>query len=267
MPPFLATKEHLLATFDAARPHIIDPDSLELLEPIGAASNWQGLAPKQPAWLTQVFQPYSNPAHPVCDHLQCTDASAGEFITANYSAGLSLLSAIDRFRRWYKGKLSRDGVILKNPWGAFTSLVRYRFDSQTFEKWRLVLPNGEPVIIQQAIHQMALTEDYIIVGDIAFKIELSQIFAPFLFGAIRKYSVKIGYWLSLVFLQLIQPIPYANLYLVKRADLDRPIPPGEEPTITAVKLFCPVKFRTLSPIIATPTAKLPCCRRIMAAGT
>ena len=54
---FLATKEHLLATFDAARPHIIDPDSLELLEPIGAASNWQGLAPKQPAWLTQVFQP------------------------------------------------------------------------------------------------------------------------------------------------------------------------------------------------------------------
>ncbi|AFY95833.1 carotenoid oxygenase family protein [Chamaesiphon minutus] len=236
---FLATKEHLLATFDAARPHIIDPDSLELLEPIGAASNWQGLAPKQPAWLTQVFQPYSNPAHPVCDHLQCADTSAGEFITANYSAGLSLLSAIDRFRRWYKGKLGRDGVILKNPWGAFTSIVRYRFDSQTFEKWRLVLPNGEPVIIQQAIHQMALTEDYIIVGDIAFKIELSQIFAPFLFGAIRKYSVKIGYWLSLTFLQLIQPIPYASLYIVKRADLDRPIPPGEMPTLTAVKIILP----------------------------
>ena len=129
-----------------------------------------------------------------------------------------MLSAIDRLRRWYKGKLGRDGVILKHPWGAFTSIVRYRFDSKTFEKWRLVLPSGEPVIIEQAIHQMALTEDYIIVGDIAFKIELSQIFAPFLFGAIRKYSVKIGYWLSLVFLQLIQPIPYASLYIVKRSD-------------------------------------------------
>ncbi|WP_373543892.1 carotenoid oxygenase family protein [Chamaesiphon sp.] len=235
---FLATKEHLLATFDAARPHILDPDSMELLEPIGEAIKWQGLAPKQPAWLTQVFQPYSNPAHPVCDHLQ-SDSSAGEFITANYSAGLSLLSAIDRLRRWYKGRLGRDGVILKHPWGAFTSLVRYRFDSKSFEKWRLVLPSGEPVIIQQAIHQMALTEDYIIVGDIAFKIELSQIFAPFLFGRIRKYSVQIGYWLSLVFLQLVQPIPYASLYLVKRKDLDRPIPPGTQPTLTAVKIILP----------------------------
>jgi Retinal pigment epithelial membrane protein len=235
---FIATKDHLLATFDAARPHILDPDSMELLEPIGAATDWQGLAPKQPAWITQVFQPYSNPAHPVCDHLQSID-TAGEFITANYSAGLSLLSVIDRFRRWYKDKRGQDGVILKNPWGAFTNLVRYRFDSKSFEKWRLVLPNGEPVIIQQAIHQMALTEDYIIVGDIAFKIELSQIFAPFLFGGIRKYSVQIGYWLSLVFLKLVQPLPYANLYLVKRSDLDLPIPPGEQPTLTAIKIVLP----------------------------
>jgi Retinal pigment epithelial membrane protein len=236
---FVATKEHLLVTFDAARPHIIDPDSLELIAPIGAANYWQGLAPKQPAWLTQVFQPYSNPAHPVCDHLQATDQSAGEFITANYSAGLSLLSVLDRFRRWLKARLNQDGIILRNPWGAFTNLVRYRFDSETFEKWRLVLPDGEPVIILQAIHQMAMTEDYIIVGDIAFKIEISQIFAPFLFGGIRKYSVQIGYWLSLVFLKLVQPLPYANLYLVKRSDLDLPIAPGVQPTLTAIKIVLP----------------------------
>ncbi len=236
---FVATKEHLLATFDAARPHIIDPDTLELLEPIGEASNWQGLAPKQPAWITQVFQPYSNPAHPVCDHLHVPVTSAGEFITANYSAGVSLLNIADRFRRWLKARLSEDGIILTNPWGAFTSLIRYRFDSQSFEKWRLVLPNGEPVIIQQAIHQMALTEDYILVGDIAFKIELSQIFAPFLYGYIRKFSAQIGYWLSITFTKLVQPLPYANLYLVKRADLDRPIPSGEKPTLTAIKITLP----------------------------
>ncbi len=236
---FVATKEHLLVTFDAARPHIIDPDTLELIAPIGAASYWQGLAPKQPAWLTQVFQPYSNPAHPVCDHLQATDQSAGELITANYSAGLSLLSVLDRFRRWLKARLNQDGIILRNPWGAFTNLVRYRFDRETFEKWRLVLPDGEPVIILQAIHQMAMTEDYIIVGDIAFKIEISQIFAPFLFGGIRKYSVQIGYWLSLVFLKLVQPLPYANLYLVKRSDLDLPIAPGVQPTLTAIKIVLP----------------------------
>jgi Retinal pigment epithelial membrane protein len=240
---FVATKEHLLVTFDAARPHIIDPDSMELLEPIGAVSNWDGLAPRLPAFLTQVFQPCSNPAHPVCDHLKSLSPlnpePAGEFVTSNYSAGLSLLSWIDRFRRWYKNKLTQDGIVLTNPWGAFTYIVRYRFESKSFERWRLILPNGEPVIIQQAVHQMALTEDYIIVGDIAFKIELSQIFAPFLFGGIRKYSVQIGYWLSLVFLKLIQPLPYANLYLVKRSDLDKTIDPDELRTLTAIQIVLP----------------------------
>jgi hypothetical protein len=240
---FVATKEHLLATFDAARPHIIDPDSMELLEPIGPVTNWDGLAPKLPPFLTQVFQPCSNPAHPVCDHLNSLNPldpePAGEFVTSNYSAGLSLLSGIDRFRRWLKGKLKQDDIILTNPWGAFTYIVRYRFNSKKFERWRLVLPNGEPVIIQQAVHQMALTENYIIVGDIAFKIELSQIFAPYLFGGIRKYSVQIGYWLSLIFLKLIQPLPYANLYLVKRSDLDEPTPSGKMPTITAIQIVLP----------------------------
>ena len=60
---------------------------------------------------------------------------------------------------------------------------------------------------------MAMTEDYILVGDIAFKIELSQIFAPFLYGYIRKFSAQIGYWLSITFTKLVQPLPYANLYI------------------------------------------------------
>jgi hypothetical protein len=240
---FVATKEHLLVTFDAARPHIIDPDSMELLEPIGAITSWDGLAPKLPAFLTQVFQPCSNPAHPLYDHVKSLSPlnpePAGELVTSNFSAGLSLLSWIDRFRRWYKNKLSQDGIVLTNPWGAFTYIVRYRFESKSFERWRLILPNGEPVIIQQAVHQMALTEDYILVGDVAFEIELSQIFAPFLFGSIRKYSVQIGYWLSLVFLKLIQPLPYANLYLVKRSDLDKPIAPDELRTLTAIQIVLP----------------------------
>ena len=232
---FIAMRDQLLITFDAARPHIIDPDTLELIEPIGVSGDWKGLVPTLPATLTQIFQPYSTPAHPMCDHIKTPD----ELITANYSAGVSLLSAVDRFRRWLKARLNQDGIILKHPWGAFTYLIRYRFDGKKLDKWRLVLPNGEPVIILQAIHQMAITEDYILVGDIAFKIELSQIFAPFLFGSIRKYSAQIGYWVSLIFLKLVQPLPYANLYLVKRSDLDLPIPDGKIPTLTAIKITLP----------------------------
>jgi hypothetical protein len=258
---FAVTKEHLLVTFDAARPHIIDPDTLELLAPIGAVNNWKGLAPKLPPFLTQVFQPCSNPAHPLCDHLKPIDASAsvqpaGEIVTANFSAGLSMLNIVDQFRQWLKARLNQDNIFLTNPWGAFTDLIRYRFDDQHIEKWRLVLPNGEPVIIQQAIHQMSLTEDYILIGDVAFEIELSQIFAPFLFGGLRKVSAQIGYWLSITFIQLVQPQLHAHLYLVNRSDLDRPILPGEQPTLTAIKITLPREVSHFVTDYSNPDGKI-----------
>lgn len=36
---FLQTRNHLLVTIDAGRPYIVDPDSLELIEPIGSTSD------------------------------------------------------------------------------------------------------------------------------------------------------------------------------------------------------------------------------------
>jgi hypothetical protein len=251
---FLATKEHLLVTFDAARPHIIDPDTLELLAPIGSAlgKSWTGLAPKLPPILNQVFQPCSNPAHPLCDRVKPIDAAptvqpAGEIVTANFSAGFGMVNIFNRLRKRLKERLNQDGVVLTNSWGGFTDLIRYRLnddrtfdkDDRNFEKWRLFLPNREPVIIEQAIHQMCLTEDYILIGDVAFKIELAQIFAPFLIGKIRKISAYLGYLLSITFIKLVQPPSYANVYLVKRADLDRHIPEGEHRTLTAIKVTLP----------------------------
>lgn len=221
---FLATRNHLLVTFDGARPYVIDPDTLELLEPIGAVSEWKGLGPKLPPQLTQVFQPYSNPAHPVCDHSQIQPSpdcsGSDEIFTVNYSQGLSLVRDINRFRRWLIRSLGRRGQVLTNPWGSFTRLIRYQLGGQV-ESWQLFLPSGEPVVIEQAVHQMVLTEDYIILGDIAFEIELSQIFSPFLFGYLRNIVTKqIGYQLSLIFLEIVQPLPFANLYVVRRKDLD-----------------------------------------------
>jgi hypothetical protein len=39
---------------------------------------------------------------------------------------------------------------------------------------------GQPVIVEQSLHQIAITERFIILADIAFKMEFSQIFSPFL---------------------------------------------------------------------------------------
>lgn len=256
---FLVTKEHLIVTFDGARPHIIDPDSLEILDAIGAANEWLGLAPSLiPKQLQQIFQPYSNPAHPVCDctpnpkYLEFKDADG--LYTVNFSQGLSLLQVVDRFRQWLRRQ--QNDRVLTNSWGGFTDLLLYRFDRQQIRRWRLFLPNGEPVVAKHAIHQMALTEDYIILGDIAFEIELSQIFGPFLFGYILAYlrnqsknltelSSLIGSWISSVFFRLVPPRPFAELYLVPRAkvieSLQQQIPDRdlEQTRLIATKITLP----------------------------
>ncbi len=119
----------------------------------------------------------------------------------------------------------------KQELGRFTHLIRYRFANEqkglqpTMERWRLVLPDGEPVLVDQSLHQLAITEKYIILADIAFKMEFSQIFTPFLFGFLRLWKFNrthsLGTWIYAVFLQAIKPLPFANLYIVNRQDLDR----------------------------------------------
>jgi hypothetical protein len=213
---FLATRDHLLLTFDAARPHIFDPDSMELLSPIGGINDWLGLGFQQAPKDAQLFLPYSNPAHPVCDRSE----DANEFFTVNFSSGAIVFAYVDRFRRWLKQKLALKGKVLSNAWIGFTDLIRYNFDGSKVDKWRLYLPNGEPVLVEQAVHQMALTKDYIIVGDIAFEIEISQIFAPYVISWVRRVSKRLAKWLTLKFTKLNPPQPFASLYLIDRQTLD-----------------------------------------------
>jgi Retinal pigment epithelial membrane protein len=253
----LATRDRLIVTFDGGRPHVIDPDTLEILEPVGQASDWISLAPSWiPHRFKQIFQPYSNPAHPQCEH--CLNEEHSDFnevdglFSVNYSQGLSLLRSIDLFRQWLRQTLGIKGKVLRWSWGAFTDLIRYRFEKNQDKSWqkiRLFLPNGEPVVIEQSVHQMALTEDYILIGDIAFEIEVSQIFGPYFWGYIffylrnfsrryLKFSRKLGYWISLRFLALVPPFPFAHLYLISRSELDKALINNEE-RVTAKKVCLP----------------------------
>ena len=43
------------------------------------------------------------------------------------------------------------------------------------QKWEVVLPNGEPVKVSQSIHQIGLTEDYIVLVDTAFKTLIEEL--------------------------------------------------------------------------------------------
>ncbi|GAA6619637.1 carotenoid oxygenase family protein [Scytonema sp. NUACC26] len=220
---FAQTKERLVVTFDAGRPYEIDPDTMELLEPVGSTKDWLSIFPIIP-W---IFPTYSNPAHPVADVTKDS-----EFLySVNYSTGyngkfqkivnqsLNIIYWIGCFKQIWK-KLEKIQLTYEDFFGSFTDLVRYNFTTKKMERWRLTL-DGKPLYISQAVHQIAITQDYIIIPDVPFMVELSQIFSPFLIDVIRKNELigNMGKWISSVFLQLIKQKSFTNFYIVRRQEL------------------------------------------------
>ncbi|MFW9259653.1 carotenoid oxygenase family protein [Nostoc sp. CALU 546] len=263
---FLKTRDHLLLTMDAGRAYQLDPDSMELLEPVGSTEEWCGIFPviSKLTWIN-IFETYISSAHYVTD-LNSLNGKRDELFTTNYSTGYN--GNFKKIVNWVLDSSSFRKVVKsfyallqiefnpKQELGRFTHLIRYRFaDEQkglqaTTERWRLVLPDGEPVLVDQSLHQLAITEKYIILADIAFKMEFSQIFTPFLFGFLRLWkfnrTYSLGSWIYAVFFQAIKPLPFASLYIVNRQDLDQgnigysiADLPGNRTTITVQKVRLP----------------------------
>ncbi|MGB7892591.1 MAG: carotenoid oxygenase family protein [Microcoleus sp.] len=254
---FLRVGDRLIITIDAGRPYEIDPDSLELIAPIGSTDRWIGILPIVSQLISSVFRSYPfdvyiNSAHPVVDFTQTDKTAEPEvsIFTTNYSTGYNGL-----YRKpinWIFDQLNRflkSGVNANEQFGRFTDLIYYRFPSEgsksddevdlyndrsgksqepRFKRWRLVLADGpqkgQPAIVEQSLHQIAITERFIILADIAFKMEFSQIFSPFFLGFLKKYFFRqlwaLGAGLRAKFLRDILPLPQGILYIVKREDLE-----------------------------------------------
>lgn len=268
---FLKTNRRLFITYDAGRPYSIDPETLELVEPLGNTAEWRPLLALP---IQQIFEPYSSSAHPVCTISSSgQDSSAEEVFIVNYSSGYNGRFHVpaNRLFNWFSDQINqaaKRAESLFSPqtaanhtaiWGAFTDLLRCRPQAADhskpeygLERWQLQLADGSPVVIEQSVHQMAITQDYIILGDLAFGLEYSQIFSPYFLGFLWSprfqeawYSNFLGKWLYSVFLQLKQVQPFTNFYVIRRADLDqRPDPvsesqPEQPRRLTALKLAIP----------------------------
>lgn len=136
----------------------------------------------------------------------------------------------------------------------YTKLICYDLKTKNFKSLEMILPDEKPVSPDQTIHQMAITKDYIIFMDIAFKVELSQIFYPFWSESLRKLknitiqiiesssnpfslsnnevkknisSVAHEYIYSGL-LRFIPPKPYTNLYIISRKLLSETIEKNED---------------------------------------
>jgi carotenoid cleavage dioxygenase-like enzyme len=133
----IALRDRMIITTDAGRPWEFDPITLELVTPIGKSDEWLGSIPAP--WVFPLFLTSAHPAE---------DRRTGEFFTANYAnAGAG------------------------NP--GFTHLIRWD-KGGALEHFQIIDENGDPVVIEQCIHQIALTKNHVILQDSAFVVEMRQ---------------------------------------------------------------------------------------------
>lgn len=263
---FLRTRDHLLVTIDAGRPYVVDTDTLELIEPTGSTGEWKGIFPVMAkVFKNNIFDVYINSAHPVADVSHLED-QPDTFFTTNYSTGYNgkykkpVNQVLDSLSALLK-LLCKNKVSSQEDFGRFTYLVRYQFGNKEasiepkMKSWRMVLPDGQPVLVEQSLHQIVLTEKYLLLSDITFRMEFSQIFSPFFFGFLRlpefrqKKFYSLGAWLYSVFLRQCKPLPFGTLYIVKREDLDKN---PEATEVTAQKVTIPIEISHFAADYANP---------------
>ncbi|MEG4280602.1 carotenoid oxygenase family protein [Microcoleus sp. MON1_C1] len=236
--------ERLLITWDIGRPYEIDTKTLEAVTPVGWDRDWRAFNPllaKLPLQPPFPFKLVQTSAHP------CFDENTGEMFTVN--SGRSLSTFIAQLRPvlyWAFGLI--DSIRNPSPRGfqkapdqknffqklaaAFKQTIHLLWSllqsfnifanfvyviswdgKEKINKWQVTHPNGCPIAIKQSMHQIGLTEDYVVLMDTAFKFLLEEILpAP----NEPKYE-EIEKWLS----NLIDrpQLPDSTIYIVRRTDL------------------------------------------------
>ena len=198
--------ERLIVTYDAGRPYILDTETLEVVTPVGSNKEWQG-ALKLPYPFNFLFKPIFSTAHPVFDFYK------SEMFVVNYGRSLDnllesspLIDIIVDLCPDFRQKLENFKALQD-----FVYLIRWD-GSGKLERWNLVLPDGSPLRIEQTMHQIGISEDYVVLMDTAFSTGLEQLLAnPIpdradLETLLREFFEK-------------PPAPDASIYIVNRQDL------------------------------------------------
>jgi hypothetical protein len=185
-------QERLLVTYDGGRPYEIDTQTLQVVTPIGSNQEWEPEVRIE----SYPFLPVLSTGHPVFD------ATTGELFTVNYTRPfesfldgiLKLLPSFvqkffKRLQKWLQEKtlkiqLGETQVKEKHQPDLginieisddFTYLIRWDGKSE-LERWKLVhSEDGTPIIVQQSLHQIGITQDYIVLADSFFTTGAEQV--------------------------------------------------------------------------------------------
>ncbi|HXU68082.1 MAG TPA: carotenoid oxygenase family protein, partial [Polyangia bacterium] len=202
----------LLLTYDAGRPYEIDPQTLRVIGPMGAAAEWVpevfGGAP---------FPMILSAGHPFWD------PRTGELFTINYGRSLESMGPHPERIDWLGPHFwDHQGGAPES----FTHLVRWN-GSGALEHWQLVGPDGQEVQITQSVHQVAVTRNWIVLFDTAFRVGFEQWFNDPFPGS---HTTE-----ELLRALLARPQnPYTSVWLVPRAALGQGSTDPTKPTPIAV---------------------------------
>jgi Retinal pigment epithelial membrane protein len=256
--PSALTGDRLLVTCDAGRPYEIDTQTLKVVTPVGSNKEW-----RPEINLNFPFPPVLTTAHPAFD------AHTREVFTVNYGRSLSnfleTIPAIHKADEFFDEKADEfldevNEFLANSVFKTFSQVsdklrqFRNRFISpdispvpQDFvylirwdgvgdlERWKLVHEDETPVEIEQSLHQIGITRDYVVLVDTNFKVGIAQAFNN-LFPWNQKVEELTRKLLTLPVL------PDTTLYIVRRADLkngQRPKVSHEEVKVVAHKVVIP----------------------------
>ncbi len=231
--PFKFSQEknwRLLVTWDAGRPYEIDPVTLKVVTPIGWNKEWR--EQKLPLnTIPFIFQFAATGAHPVFDPNtnQLFMVNWGKsYLTLMYPVLIHQLVAIVNRLKFLKGFFKVAFWLLRKIVQLFQSLIHLLGGkSEDFvyllcwngtgdlQKWQIIHSNGTPVQLEQSMHQIGLTRDYIVLMDTAFKIGPEQLIPN---PVPESEHVEIDLRDVLNYPQS----PDTNVYIVRRADLEKP---------------------------------------------
>ena len=247
--PFkFSTDSHtrVLMCADDGRPYECDADTLRTRTPIGKLDEWDAIMGNGAKLFgkqigRQPFPLIMATAHPVFD------PKTEELFTVNYgrtfgdtvSNAFTINSAVEGFGDMIRLLLVHiPKYILLLPLSLilyvvnwvmdkikgrsrkrYTHLVRWR-GGETFEKFNLVLPDDSPVVIKQTLHQIAVTENHILLMDASFKFTIDQMMSTF--RPFRRRDSFLSRLLERLFRKLVSsPMqPDTHYYILKRKDLD-----------------------------------------------
>lgn len=270
--PFkFANDDHyrMLVTADDGRPFEIDLETLETVTPIGYNKEWRGILGGginifgRPFGVMP-FQLYMSTAHPVFDPdtKELFSVNYGRALGSPFAANItidedvtSLSQAVWEVVRhlpklllfyiitlplmivgWFRKLINNyDGNV-------FTYLVRWDGEGE-LERWELYNEDGSPVAIRQTLHQMAITKDYIVLLDAAFKFTVDQ-----MYNSINPFHHENKFLERLARHILSGPqLPDTVMYLVPRSEINKTAgqPASQNPKkqppskITARKVILP----------------------------